>query len=114
MTRLKMLGSRAVPARQVVAAPPPKTTDKFYLTPDWRGLIGALIAARGRRCAKCGRENCRIFGDHIVELKDGGAALDPDNVMLLCGSCHTLKTNQARALRATSLSAPADTGQLKP
>jgi len=29
----------------------------------------------------------RVFGDHMVELQDGGAPLDKTNVMLRCGSC---------------------------
>ena len=49
------------------------------------------IAARGRRCEECDRAQCRIYGDHIRELKDGGAPLDPANVLLRCRSCHTLK-----------------------
>ena len=72
---------------------------------EWRTLITHIIAQRGRRCEKCGRfsdENgapIRIFGDHIIELKDGGLLLDASNVMLLCGSCHTGKTNSERAKR---------------
>jgi 5-methylcytosine-specific restriction enzyme A len=37
----------------------------------------------------------RIFGDHIIELKDGGAPLDPSNIMLLCPTCHARKTAKA-------------------
>ncbi len=61
-----------------------------------------LIAERGRRCEECGRTGCRIFGDHVVELQDGGEVLDERNVKLLCGSCgscHTPKTVTARAAR---------------
>ncbi len=41
----------------------------------------------------------RVFGDHVRELKDGGALLDPRNVLLRCGSCHTIKSNAERAKR---------------
>lgn len=84
----------------------PKLADPFYLSPGWRALVNRLIAERGRRCEEktCGRTNCRIFGDHIVELKDGGAPLDARNVRLLCQACHTAKTNRARAAR---MAAPA-------
>lgn len=34
-----------------------------------------------------GRAGMRVFGDHVVELQDGGAPLDKTNVMLRCGSC---------------------------
>lgn len=97
---------RAVPARLPVldirsARPAPKRADPFYLSREWRELVRRLIAKRGRRCeAKgCGRSDCRIFGDHIVELADGGEELDEANVMLLCGSCHTGKTASRRADR---------------
>lgn len=34
----------------------------------------------------------RIYGDHVVELADGGAPLDPSNIMLCCAVCHGRKT----------------------
>jgi 5-methylcytosine-specific restriction protein A len=60
-----------------------------------------VVAIRGRQCQDCGRSNCRLFGDHIVELQDGGDPLDEANVLLRCGSCHTRKTSAARAERAS-------------
>ncbi|WP_081775955.1 HNH endonuclease signature motif containing protein [Asaia platycodi] len=61
--------------------------------------MSRLLVQRGRRCEACGRTDCRIFGDHIHELKDGGAPLDPGNIRLLCGSCHSAKTARVRAIR---------------
>ncbi|MGE0714840.1 MAG: HNH endonuclease signature motif containing protein [Alphaproteobacteria bacterium] len=77
----------------------PKRVDPFYASREWRTLMDAVIAARGRRCERCGRADGRIFGDHVVELKDGGAALDARNVQLLCGACHSAKTAAERAAR---------------
>ncbi|UMM63108.1 HNH endonuclease [Aristophania vespae] len=77
----------------------PKTADSFYQSKEWRSLVVTIIRKRGRICEKCGRSNCRLFADHIIEIKDGGPKLDQRNIQLLCGSCHTLKTNQARAHR---------------
>lgn len=37
-----------------------------------------------------------MFADHIIERTDGGALYDMDNGRALCGSHHSLKTNQAR------------------
>src|SRR5216683_2297763 len=68
-----------------VKPPPAKVPDPFYSSPEWRALVAAVIAERGRSCERCGAEPSRIFGDHIVEMKDGGAPLDKRNVMLLCG-----------------------------
>lgn len=77
----------------------PKTVHHIYGSSSWRGLMSRLLAQRGRRCEACGRTGCRIFGDHIHELKDGGAPLDPGNIRLLCGSCHSAKTARVRAIR---------------
>ena len=85
--------------------PQPKTADSFYQTPEWRSLVARLIAERGRRCQQCGRTHdadgkpVRIFADHIRELRDGGARLDPGNIQLLDGACHTRKTLAERAKR---------------
>jgi 5-methylcytosine-specific restriction endonuclease McrA len=92
-----------------VAKPPPKTADAFYSSPAWRALVTRLIAERGRRCEKCGKTHnadgspVRIFGDHIVELQDGGAPFDPANVMLLHGACHSAKTAHERAKRMAAV-----------
>ncbi len=67
--------------------------------------MARLIRERGRVCqgVGCGRTNTRLFGDHVVELQDGGAELDPSNVQLMCGSCHTRKTAAARAARTAQV-----------
>lgn len=96
---MKCLRPRVATLDLRTARPAAKTADPFYLRPEWRGLVDGLIAQRGRRCEACGRVNCRIFADHIVELKDGGAALDPTNLRLLCGACHGRKTAASRAAR---------------
>lgn len=96
---LKAVGQRLKTISTSRVAAPPKRADRFYLTPDWQQLMARLIAKRGRRCEQCGRTDCRIFGDHVIELKDGGAELDEGNIRLLCGSCHTIKTAAARAAR---------------
>lgn len=84
---------------------PPKKAEPFYLSREWRDLVARLILERGRKCERCGAfrndegEPIRVFGDHVVELKDGGALLDGNNVMLVCGKCHGAKTVQARMKR---------------
>ncbi len=82
-----------------------KKADPFYLSPEWRALMAKLIKQRGRRCEDSEhdrtkpREGVRIFGDHVQEIKDGGALLDPTNVMLRCGPCHARKTAEAARAR---------------
>ena len=105
---LKMMGPRIATLDTRRVKSPPKTADPFYLTPEWRALVRALIKARGRRCEECGRTHdaeghpVRIFGDHVVEVRDGGALLDPANIKLLDGRCHGKKTAKARAKRAAA------------
>lgn len=102
--RLAVADTRAIKREAKVALP-------FYLSPEWRALMKSLIAKRGRRCERpeCRRSHgadgrpVRIFGDHIIELRDNGAPLDPANVMLLCASCHANKTVAARVVRAGSV-----------
>jgi len=89
---LKAVGQRLKTISTSRLATPPKRADRFYATPAWQQLMGRLIAKRGRRCEECGRTDCRIFGDHVIELKDGGAELDEGNIRLLCQSCHGKKT----------------------
>ncbi len=96
--RVARLDSRRVKPMPKVAAP-------FYQSRDWRALVAAVIAERGRRCERCGRTHgsdgrpIRIFADHVRELKDSGAPLDARNVAFLCGSCHGRKTAAERAKR---------------
>jgi 5-methylcytosine-specific restriction endonuclease McrA len=84
--------------------PRPKTALPVYTSLEWRSLIANIIRQRGRccedpACKTPGRTGIHVFGDHIKELQDGGALLDPRNVMLRCGSCHTTKTIAERAKR---------------
>jgi len=99
-----MLGNRTTLLDTRSALPAAKTTNPFYLRPEWRALVAEIMRERGARCEdpSCrspGRTGVRVFGDHIVELQDGGAPLDKANVMLRCGSCHTRKTHVERARR---------------
>lgn len=98
---LRMDKSTIRTARSTIRTPV-KRADRFYQTPAWRGLMKRIKAVRGCACEICGRggPGVRIFGDHIVEIKDGGALLDAGNVMLLCGACHSRKTAKAKAARA--------------
>jgi 5-methylcytosine-specific restriction enzyme A len=93
------------PTARVKVRQPTKTVDPFYTSAPWRALMDGIIRQRGHRCQDAEhdptrpRSGIRIFGDHIRELKDGGAPLDPNNILLRCGACHTRKTASARADR---------------
>lgn len=88
----------------------PKQAESFYTSPEWRGLMRSIKAKRGNWCQVCGSGG-RIYGDHIIELKDGGAKLDENNVRLLCHGCHQRKTAEARAARAAGRAAHRGGGQ---
>lgn len=87
---------------------PPKKADVIYHTPEYRVWREAVISRAGNRCEallpsgkRCNKAapRNRMFADHRVEIKDGGAQFDPRNGQCLCGSHHTAKTLEARAAR---------------
>jgi len=88
-------------------APQPKTADVVYLTTDHRAWRRAVLDRAGNRCqalddgVRCtnAEPECRLFADHIIEIKDGGHATDIANGQALCGRHHSIKTNHARVLR---------------
>lgn len=104
MAKLPSIGSRVAMIDTRSAAPPPKTADPIYNTPEhrrWRELVIALAhgLCQGPACKLPDRKASRLFADHIVELQDGGAPFDHTNGQALCGSCHSLKTISERAKR---------------
>ena len=76
-----------------------------YRTPQHRAWSRAVIRAAAGQCQGAAhdpakpRDGVRLFADHVLELSDGGAALDPRNGRALCGACHTRKTLERRAVR---------------
>jgi len=88
------------------ARPAPKVADPELLTPEHRAWRAAVLRRAGYRCEavddgkRCEvRAPARLFADHIIERKDGGAPLDPANGQCLCGSHHSAKTIAERAKR---------------
>lgn len=88
-----------VAALPPLVAPMAKVADTLYTSPEWRALMREIKAVRGNYCQDCGAGG-RIIGDHVDEVKDGGAVLDPANVRLRCMTCHNRKTAAARRARA--------------
>lgn len=103
---MRTLASRLMPAELRRVKPPEKTADPHYFSPEHRAWREQVVARAGGRCEwrlegalRCGRAERRMFADHIVELKDGGAPFDPANGQCLCGRHHSLKTARVRAER---------------
>lgn len=82
---------------------PPKVVDPHYRTDEHRVWAAEVMRRARYQCqapgCRKGRPDHRLYADHIVELKDGGAAFDPANGQALCASHHTAKTMAARAAR---------------
>ncbi|MFH5927068.1 HNH endonuclease [Roseomonas xinghualingensis] len=83
------------------ARPAPKQADPHYQTPEHQRWRAEVIRRANGMCQEpgCCRTGVRLFADHIVELKDGGAPFDPANGQALCGAHHTAKTARVRAAR---------------
>lgn len=107
--KLRTLRAKLRPSSAAKVRQPEKQASPFYLSPEWRALVIDEIERRfgGRGRARCQDPECRwpkrrgirLFGDHVIEIKDGGAALDPRNILFRCGACHSRKTAASRASR---------------
>lgn len=101
--RLAVLDTRTVkPKTDIRTGRAVKATDPFYGSAEWQAFRKAVVAERGRRCEDCGSTTGRVYCDHIVELRDGGAPLDWTNIRLRCATCHVRKTGRARGDRMRS------------
>lgn len=89
------------PSRIKPLPPPEKERAHHYGTPEHRAWQREVVARAHGMCQGngCGRTNVRLFADHIIELKDGGAPFDLRNGQALCGSCHSTKTAKAKRER---------------
>lgn len=99
--KLAMLKPQAAAIDVSLAKRLPKEAEAHYATPEHRAWARQVIERAHGRCQgkACGRTGVRLFADHIVERRDGGASLDVRNGQALCGSCHTRKTTAERAKR---------------
>lgn len=99
--RLATLAPRLATADLRAVKPLPKQADPELQTVEHRAWRAQALKLAGYACSKCLRSGASttLFADHIIERKDGGRLYDPFNAQILCGSCHTKKTAQARAER---------------
>jgi 5-methylcytosine-specific restriction enzyme A len=72
---------------------------KLYASKAWQQMRD-LARCRNPLCVDCEAEGKLIPWtdlDHIIDMEDGGAALDLDNVVGRCHSHHSAKTARTRA-----------------
>lgn len=96
---MKTVGSRLTSRPPMRLSVPPKVADPHYSTPEHRAWRAEVIRRSGGACADCQTAGKRLYADHVVELRDGGAPFNPANGAARCGACHTRKTAAARAAR---------------
>jgi 5-methylcytosine-specific restriction enzyme A len=106
VTKLNLTKIRASKPRIATRAPriaSPKVAAPIYQTAEYRNWRAAVIGRSGGHCQDpaCAdpMRSTRLFADHVVELRDGGAPFDVANGVALCGACHTSKTMRERARR---------------
>jgi 5-methylcytosine-specific restriction enzyme A len=78
---------------------PPRFQPDPRATAEWRRLRKAVLARDHFLCRSCGSAASDV--DHRVELIDGGAPYDPENLQALCEACHDAKSSESRYRRAT-------------
>lgn len=89
------------------AKPLPKEADEHYGTAEHRAWALEVKRRAGWHCeeivggARCPNKHPTsvMYADHIVEIKDRGAKLDPANGACKCASHNVKKGIQARAAR---------------
>ena len=68
-----------------------------YHSPAWPALRLRVLARDGYRCHWCsGPAN---EADHVVSLAEGGAALDPRNLVASCKACNMARGRHQRSPR---------------
>jgi 5-methylcytosine-specific restriction endonuclease McrA len=67
----------------------------------WQLVRETVRRRDGDACRACGgRENLGVH--HIIPLAEGGAPLDPDNLVTLCRLCHEREESKSRFLTRDS------------
>ena len=75
----------------------------MYNRSSWRKLRVKVLERDRYSCTQCGKTDCRLEVDHIIERSDGGADLPPmHGLQTLCMSCHQKKTIRVKKERNVS------------
>lgn len=63
----------------------PSASERGY-DADFARVRQQVLERRGRRCQRCGGVGDIVH--HVIALKQGGARLDPANMLVVCPACH--------------------------
>jgi 5-methylcytosine-specific restriction protein A len=99
VSRLRTLGPRLKPIDTRTVRPPPKVVESFYSSAEWKQTAADIKRRDEYRCVKCGSRDGRLYVDHIIERKDGGADYDHANLQVVCSPCHGKKGASERVKR---------------
>jgi hypothetical protein len=75
----------------------------IYSGPEWQAVRRLVLERDGHRCQLMCSTKCQGVAthcDHIVDVLDGGARLDPANLRAACRSCNIAQRNRRVAARA--------------
>ena len=66
----------------------------FYHSKEWKRLRQNFLVEHPFccECMKAGKLIKAVVVDHVVPIKQGGSALDENNLQALCPSCHGSKS----------------------
>lgn len=67
---------------------------EFYHSREWKHLRQNYLIEHPfcAECWKAGKLTRATVVDHIIPIRQGGPALDDDNLQALCSSCHGSKS----------------------
>lgn len=71
-----------------------KKSQLFYQSTEWKQLRKAKLASQPlcEECLRQGRVTKANMVDHIKPIRQGGQALDMNNLQSLCWECHSKKS----------------------
>ena len=71
-----------------------KSVHAFYVSHEWRKLRQNYLIEHPfcTECRKYGKLTKATVVDHVVPIRQGGSALDENNLQALCASCHGSKS----------------------
>ena len=71
-----------------------KAVHAFYVSHEWKKLRQNYLIEHPfcAECRKYGKLTKATVVDHVIPIRQGGPALDENNLQALCASCHGSKS----------------------